>query len=100
MLVVAACEPYSHPVGVLVKPDNLFAQVVAVFVEAAQQPPVQRVVGAEPITERLLGGGAAVPPVHVAQPACRGANLVEVTDIVLYKVAYGRRVQDDPGPLS
>src|SRR5829696_6252585 len=70
--------------------------MVAVVVEAAQQPAVERVVGGEPVAEGMLRGGAAIT-VHVAHPARRDAYLIEGKDIVLGKVAYRCWVQDDPG---
>src|SRR5215210_463001 len=68
--------------------------MVAVVVEAAQQPAVERVVGGEPVTEGILRSGAAIT-VHIAHPTRRDAYLVEGKDVVLGKVAYRCWVQDD-----
>jgi hypothetical protein len=92
-------EPGGYPVGILVELDDLLVQVVAIPLEAGQQPPVQRVVGGEPVAEGVLVGDVAVP-VHIAHPARRGAYLADVQSIILGKVAYGCRVQDYPGSAA
>jgi hypothetical protein len=75
----------------LVKSDNCFAQMVVIGIEAAQQAPVQGIVGAEPVGAWLLVCDLAVP-IHVPYPACRNAYLTNVEDCFFNEIAYSGRV--------
>src|SRR5258706_15350566 len=70
--------------------------MVVIGIEAAQQAPVQGIVGAEPVGAWLLVCDLAVP-IQVSYPACRNAYLANVEDCFFSEIAYSGRVQHDPG---